>query len=211
MYMSACLQQIDFSPPVRVLGIPGSLRRGSHNRSLLMAAARVAPPGMEVEVYDGVQDIPVFNQDLEEPGIMPRSVESLREAVAAADGLLIATPEYNQSVPGAVKNLIDWLSRGDGLAGRPIAVIGASTGQWGTRIAQTLLRQMLLSVGAVVMPAPSLFVPHVEALLGPDGEIEDEETLMRLGAVLGAFGEWVRLLVPDLAFRRIGSRGRVSP
>ena len=97
----------------RVLAIPGSLRRESYNRSLIAAAASLTPPHMSLTVYDSLDTIPVFNEDLEHPS--PAGVARLREAVASSDGLLIATPEYNQSLPGVVKNLIDWLSRSDGL------------------------------------------------------------------------------------------------
>ncbi|HSJ85180.1 MAG TPA: NADPH-dependent FMN reductase [Acidimicrobiia bacterium] len=184
----------DGQRPVRILGIAGSLRRDSHNRAMLRAAARLAPDGVTVEVYDGLETVPVFNEDLEaEP---PPGVVSLRQALRQADGLLVATPEYNQSVPGVVKNIIDWLSREDGLSGLPVAVIGASSGPWGTRIAQTLLRQMLLSVQTVVMSDPTLFVPQVEALLDDDGELVDPQASRRLERVVSSFADWIRLVAP---------------
>lgn len=180
--------------PVRILGIAGSLRRDSHNRAMLRAASGLAPEGVTVTVYDGLETVPVFNEDLEaEP---PPGVISLRRALARADGLLISTPEYNQSVPGVVKNMIDWLSRKDDLPGLPVAVIGASTGPWGTRIAQTSLRQMLLSVQAVVMSDPTLFVPNVEALLDDDGELVDAQTSRRLERVVSSFADWIRRVAP---------------
>jgi chromate reductase len=180
--------------PVRILGIAGSLRRDSHNRAMLRAAARLASEGVTVEIYDGLETVPVFNEDLEaEP---PPSVVALRQALRRADGLLISTPEYNQSVPGGVKNMIDWLSREDDLPGLPVAVIGASTGPWGTRIAQTLLRQMLLSVQAAVMSDPTLFVPHVDSLLDDDGELVDPQTSRRLQGVVSTFADWIRLVAP---------------
>lgn len=180
--------------PVRILGIAGSLRLDSHNRAMLRAAARLAPESVTVEVYDGLETVPVFNEDLEADP--PPGVVSLRRALAGADGILISTPEYNQSVPGVVKNMIDWLSRQDDLSGLPVAVIGASTGPWGTRIAQTLLRQMLLSVQAVVMSDPTLFVPHVETLLGDDGELVDPEISRRLQNVVASFADWITLVAP---------------
>lgn len=180
--------------PVRILGVAGSLRRDSHNRAMLRAASRLAPEGVTVEVYDGLETVPVFNEDLEADP--PSGVIALRRALARSDGLLIATPEYNQSVPGVVKNMIDWLSREEALSGLPVAVIGASTGPWGTRIAQTSLRQMLLSVQAVVMSDPTLFVPQVEALLGDDGELGDPETSRRLQGVVTAFADWIRRVEP---------------
>ena len=180
---------------MRILGIAGSLRRDSHNRALLRAAAELAPESVTVEVYEGLETVPVFNEDLETDP--PQGVTSLRRALARADGLLIVTPEYNQSVPGVVKNMIDWLSREEVLSGLPVAVIGASTGPWGTRIAQTLLRQMLLSVQAAVMSDPTLFVPHVEALLDDDGRLVDEQTSQRLERVVSSFADWIRLVAPS--------------
>ena len=184
----------DRARPVRILAIAGSLRRDSHNRAMLRAAARLAPEGVTVEVYDGLETVPVFNEDLEaEP---PPGVVSLRQALRRADGLLLATPEYNQSVPGVVKNMIDWISREDDLPGLPVAVIGASTGPWGTRIAQTLLRQMLLSVQAAVMSDPTLFVSHVERLLDDDGELADPQISSRLQGVVASFADWIRRVAP---------------
>ena len=180
--------------PVRILGIAGSLRRDSHNRAMLRAASRLAPDGVTVTVYDGLELVPVFNEDLEADP--PPGVISLRHALARSDGLLLATPEYNQSVPGVVKNLIDWLSREDAFSGLPVAVIGASTGPWGTRIAQTSLRQMLLSVQAVVMSDPTLFVPQVETLLDDDGELVDPQTSRRLERLVSSFADWIRRVAP---------------
>lgn len=180
--------------PVRILGVAGSLRRESHNRAMLRAASRLAPEEVTVTVYDGLEDVPVFNEDLEADP--PPGVIALRHALARSDGLLIATPEYNQSVPGVVKNMIDWLSREEALSGLPVAVIGASTGPWGTRIAQTSLRQMLLSVQAVVMSDPTLFVSHVEMLLGDGGELADPKTCHRLERVVSSFADWIRRVAP---------------
>lgn len=181
--------------PLRILGVAGSLRHDSHNRALLRAACRLNPDSVTMDVYDGLEAVPVFNEDLE-TGAQPPGVVSLRRALSESDGLLIATPEYNQSVPGVVKNMLDWLSREDGLSGLPVAVIGASTGPWGTRIAQNLLRQMLLSVEAVVMPSPTLFVANVEGLLDADGELAEAATTHRLAHVLSAFADWTRLFSP---------------
>lgn len=180
--------------PVRILAIAGSLRRDSHNRTMLRAASRLAPDGVTVTVYDGLETVPVFNEDLEADP--PPGVVSLRHALARSDGLLLSTPEYNQSVPGVVKNMIDWLSREEAFSGLPVAVIGASTGPWGTRIAQTSLRQMLLSVQAAVMSDPTLFVSHVEALLDDDGELVDPQTSRRLERVVSSFADWIRRVAP---------------
>lgn len=187
-------------PKSHVLAIPGSLRKESFNRSLLTAAAMLAPPGMELTVYDGLATVPMFNEDLEHP--CPNGVARLRRAVASSDGLLIATPEYNQSVPGVVKNMVDWLSRSDGpkgLAGRPVAVTGATTGPWGTRISQTMLRQMLTSTQALVLPEPTLFVREAESVFDDERNLVDEETRGRLRGLLMSFDRWIRMASPDLS------------
>ncbi len=181
---------------IRITAIPGSLRRDSYNRSLAAVAATLAPAGMSVTVYDSLGTVPVFNEDLENPP--PLGVARLREAVAASDGLLFVTPEYNQSVPGVVKNAIDWLSRSDGpegLTGKPVAVTGATTGPWGTRIAQTQLRQILTSTQALVLPQPTLFLRDAEALFD-DRQLTDETTRRRLNELLVSFREWIRVLSP---------------
>jgi chromate reductase len=183
--------------PIEVVAVAGSLRRKSHNRALLEAAAQLAPTTVTVSVFEGLETIPVFNADIEVEDGIPDGVSRLRQALAGADGLLIATPEYNQSVPGVVKNMIDWLSRGGpgrGLAGYPIAVTGASTGPWGTRIAQTSLRQMLLSSQALVMADPTLFVPRVESLVDADGNLVDPVTRERLREIVTSFADWIRLV-----------------
>ncbi len=174
---------------VRILAVAGSLRSESYNRALLQAAADAPPPGVEVHVFARLREVPLFDEDAEHPP--PPGVARLRREVAAADALLIATPEYNQSVPGVVKNMIDWLSRGEpGLAGKPVAVTGATPGPWGTRIAQTVLRQMLLSCQALVLPAPTLFVRDAGALLDGDGRLQDAVTVARLRDLVEALAAW---------------------
>ena len=180
-----------------VLAVAGSLRRGSHNRAVLEAAAQIAPAGVEVTIFDRLEAVPVFNEDLENAPDDQSGVPELRHAMAAADGLLISTPEYNQSVPGVVKNMIDWLSRGEsdgGLGGKPVAVTGATTGPWGTRISQTVLRQMLQSTQALVLPAPTLYIAHVGSLLDDKGCLVDQGTLDRLGDLMSSFVDWIRLV-----------------
>ncbi|HET6654640.1 MAG TPA: NADPH-dependent FMN reductase [Gammaproteobacteria bacterium] len=175
-----------------ILALPGSLRRGSYNRALLNAAAELAPPGMAVHVHDDLAAIPLFNEDVEH-GTFDGPVRELRQMVSAADGVLIATPEYNQSVPGVLKNVIDWLSRPapvEVLAGKPVAVIGASTGAWGTRLAQSTLRQVLYAVEALVLPGPAMFVRDAEWLFD-EGRLVDQSTRDKLAAVLTAFGAWI--------------------
>jgi chromate reductase len=179
--------------PVRILGLAGSLRAGSHNQALVRAAARLAGPDVELEVFERLKDVPVFDEDLEADP--PAGVIALRAAVDRADAVLLATPEYNQSIPGATKNMIDWISRSEpGLEGKPVALLGATTGPWGTRIAQSQMRHVLVAVGALVMPAPALFVPFVGRHLDADGEVTDPELGERLRALVSALAVWtVRL------------------
>lgn len=180
---------------VRVLALAGSLRRDSCNLRLLDAAAACAPAGMTIDVYRELAAIPLFNEDLEHAGGPAlEAVHRLRDAVARADGLLIATPEYNQSMPGVLKNVVDWLSRAapdEVLAGKPVAVLGASSGRWGTRLAQHALRQTLFATEARVMPAPALYIRDAAGLFDDAGWLKDAGTQQSLQALLDAFAHWV--------------------
>ncbi|HVR81219.1 MAG TPA: NADPH-dependent FMN reductase [Luteimonas sp.] len=188
-------------PGKRVLAIAGSLRTGSWNLRLLEAAVELAPAGMTISVHHNLASIPLFDEDLEhatDGG--PDPVRRLRHAVASADGLLIATPEYNQSIPGVLKNTIDWLSRAtpdEVLAGKPIAIIGATMGRWGTRLAQHALRQTLCATESLVMPAPALFIMDAAKLFDDAGRLSDIPTLKSLQAVLDSFANWIDLVAPQ--------------
>jgi chromate reductase, NAD(P)H dehydrogenase (quinone) len=185
---------------VRVLGIAGSWRTGSYNRRLLTAAAEEAPEGVSVTVYDGLPGLPFYDEELERAtGGGPQPVQELRRLVGEADALLIATPEYNGSYPGALKNGIDWLSRRPArvLAGKPVAVMGATPSQGGTRLAQVALRQLLHGVEALVLPAPQLFVREVAPAFAVDGP--DEATRRQLSAMMAAFAEWIERVSPRVA------------
>ena len=175
-----------------VLAIAGSLRVGSINRRLLLAAAGLATPGMRVRLYDDLASVPFFSEDTEAAGV-PAAVQDLREQVARADALLIATPEYNQSVPGVLKNVIDWLSRPpeECLVNKPVAIIGASAGRWGTRLAQSHLRHVLYATEALVMPQPSLFIAGGHELVDGEGRLVDERTTDALRQLLDAFNGWI--------------------
>ena len=135
---------------MRVLGIAGSLRADSHNARLLRAAAAELPPGWELERWEGLRDVPAYDEDLDvDPA--PAAVQSLRDAIARADALIVATPEYNGSVPGALKNAIDWASRPratSALLDKPALVVGASTGLFGAVWAQAEVRKVLRTAGA---------------------------------------------------------------
>ena len=176
-----------------ILGIAGSLRRGSYNRRLLEAAAECAPAGLVVTIWEELASIPPFDADLEQAG-GPESVRRFREQVGSAQGLLIATPEYNWSIPGVLKNAIDWLSRPapeEVLIDKPVAVIGASSGKWGTRLAQAALRQVLTATEAAVLPRPALFVRDAERVFDSAGRLVHRPTREQLTAVLAAFFHWI--------------------
>ena len=130
---------------LELLGISGSLRSGSYNSALLRAASRLVPEGVRIEIYDGMGDLPLYNDDVRLLG-EPPAVTRMKQRVAAADGILIVTPEYNNSVPGPLQNAIDWLSRPAAespLRGKPAGIAGVATGNFGTVRAQTALRQVL--------------------------------------------------------------------
>jgi chromate reductase len=175
--------------PIRILGIAGSLRRGSHNLSLLRAAAQSLPPGVELDIYDGLAALPHYNEDLDvEPA--PHEVARLRDAVASADGLLIATPEYNGTIPGVLKNAIDWASRpfpGNALQGKPVAVIGASTSLFGAVWSQAEARKSLQIAGADVLQG-EVPVGMAHEAFSSEGRLSEPE-------LHGALDELVGVLV----------------
>ena len=145
---------------LNILGIAASLRSGSINRRLLTRFGQCSPAGVSFELFDGLSDVPVFSEDLEKPNA-PSGVRRLWSAVRTADAILFATPEYNQSLPGVTKNVVDWISRdpaGSPLKGKLCAVTGATGGRWGTRIAQQQLRTVLATCGAQVLTRTALFV-----------------------------------------------------
>jgi chromate reductase len=172
---------------MRVLAISGSFRRDSHNGGLLRAAARALPPGVELEVFDGLAAIPPYCEDADlDPA--PEAVERLRERIAASDALLIATPEYNASIPGVLKNAIDWASRpfpDNSLRDKPVAVIGASTGLFGAVWAQAELRKVLSHTGARVLDE-ELPVGLAADAFTAAGELADAELRQRLAELLEA-------------------------
>jgi|SRR3984885_2824154 len=169
---------------MRVLGITGSLRSGSHNGRLLRAAAQLLPPDAELVEFDGLKAIPPFDEDDEAaPGA---AVEAWRAAIEDADALLFATPEYNHSIPGALKNAVDWASRPfatAALRNKPAAVIGASTGMFGAVWAQAELRKSLAAAGARVIDR-ELPVADAENAFAPDGTLAEHEQTLVLGEIL---------------------------
>jgi chromate reductase, NAD(P)H dehydrogenase (quinone) len=168
---------------MRILGISGSLRGGSHNTGLIRTAEALAPG--DVELWDGLEAVPPYDED-DEANPAPAVVE-LRSALAGADGFLFATPEYNHSVPGHLKNALDWASRPlatNPIRNKPAAVVGASTGAFGAVWAQAELRKVLAAIGARVLEG-DLPVGLAAARFGDDGLLEDRELRARLAAIVG--------------------------
>jgi len=169
---------------MRVLAISGSLRRDSHNRRLLRAAADLLPSGAELVEFDGLKALPHFDEDDEhDPG---PAVAALREAIAAADAVLFATPEYNSSIPGVLKNAVDWASRPFAetvLRNKPVAVIGASTGMFGAVWAQAELRKVLAAAGARVVDR-ELPVATAHEAFGEDGRLVEPDHHNELASIL---------------------------
>jgi chromate reductase len=165
---------------MRILGISGSLRRGSHNRRLLRAASDALPPGAVLVEWEGLASLPAFDEDLESSP--PELVQDFLDAVEDADALLIATPEYNASLPGALKNAIDWASRpfpANVLRKKPSAVIGASTGLFGAVWAQAEVRKTLKASGAHVLES-ELPVGMADGAFTEDGGLADPDLAERL-------------------------------
>jgi chromate reductase len=178
-----------------ILGIPGSLRRGSYNRGLLRAAAQLLPVGTTMEIHE-LDSIPHFNADVLAAGDPP-AVYDFKEAIRRADALLIATPENNYSIPGVLKNALDWASRPNKssvLKGKPVGIIGASTGEGGTVRAQLALRQVFVLTNSLVMVQPELRVPFAAQKFDAEGELLDAQTRDRLASFLVALVEWARLV-----------------
>ncbi len=179
---------------MKILGISGSLRRGSFNTALLHAAREHAPAGMQIEEYS-LADIPLYNDDVRVAGYPP-SVQAFREAIAAADGLLIVSPEYNYSIPGVLKNAIDWASRPphQPLAGKPLAIMSASTSLLGGARMQYHLRQVAVFAEMHVLNKPEVFVAKAPEKFDADSKLTEDATREIVVAQLAAFERWVEKL-----------------
>jgi chromate reductase, NAD(P)H dehydrogenase (quinone) len=185
---------------MRVLGLSGSLRRDSYNRALLRAAAALLPRGAQLEPWDRLAELPGYDEDLDTE-LAPEPVRDLRAAIAAADAVLIATPEYNASIPGALKNALDWASRPfatNPLRGKPVAVIGASTGLFGAVWAQAELRKVLRTIGADVLER-ELAVGQAEEAFDADGRLADAALRDALAETVGALTQAARTPVAEAA------------
>ena len=174
---------------MRILAISGSLREGSYNTALARAAIELAPPGVEIELFDGLELIPSYHQDLDESGLEPpEPVRYLRERIEAADALFFATPEYNGSIPGVLKNAIDWASarhRGSSFRNKTVAIAGASTGAFGAIWAQQDLRRVLGIAGARVIDG-EVAVAQAQNAFDESGQLEDPILTERLRNHLAA-------------------------
>ena len=172
---------------MKVLGISGSLRRDSHNTALLRAAAELLPDGVELELWDGLKAVPPYDEDDDvEPA--PEAVAELRDAIAGADAVLFATPEYNHSIPGQLKNALDWASRPlatNPLRNKPVAVVGASTGAFGAVWSQAELRKVLAAAGARVVEGDAA-VGHAQTKFDEGGRLADEDLREQLAEVVDA-------------------------
>lgn len=181
--------------PVHALAIAGSLRQKSYNKAVLRAAAELLPDGMTLEIFD-IAQIPLFNEDVEAQG-EPEPVLHMKTRLRAANALLISTPEYNYSLPGVLKNALDWASRPaptSALSDKPLAIIGASSGPWGTARAQLALRQSAVFLNLYPMNRPVLQISHAESKFDSDLKLTDETTRQHLRALLAAFALWARRL-----------------
>jgi chromate reductase len=171
---------------MRVLGISGSLRRDSHNTNLLRRAAELLPPSAQLDLYDDLKSIPPYDADDDDHANPVEAVRKLREAVAGADAVLIATPEYNGSIPGVLKNALDWVSRPAGesvLRYKPVAVVGASTGQFGAVWAQAELRKILGVIGARVIDG-ELPVARADTAFDASGRLVESHVERQLSELL---------------------------
>jgi chromate reductase, NAD(P)H dehydrogenase (quinone) len=181
---------------IKVLGLCGSLRRGSFNRMALKAAIELAPQGMTIEPFERLTDIPLYNEDVLEAGYPP-TVQELRQRIASADAVLFVSPEYNYSVPGVLKNAIDWASRPPSppFDGKPVAIMGASPGLFGTARAQYHLRQICVFVNAFPLNRPEVMIAQAQQKFDADGRLKDDQTRKFIGDLLQNLADWTRRLV----------------
>jgi chromate reductase len=182
---------------ILILGFAGSLRKGSYNKSLLKAAMEMVPADAELEIFD-LEGIPPFNQDLENQP--PEKVKEFKSKIRAADAILIATPEYNYSIPGVLKNAIDNASRpyGDNaFDGKPAAIMGASIGMLGTARAQYHLRQSLVFLNMYPLNQPEVMVPFAQEKIDQNGRVTDQKTKEKIKELLEALAIWTKKVKKD--------------
>ncbi len=181
-----------------ILGISGSLREGSYNTATLRAAQELCPPGARIEMFTELGAIPAFNQDLENDP--PAAVRELKRQIREADAILFVTPEYNYSVPGVLKNAIDWASRpyGDNAwDGKPAAIMGASTGMFGSARAQYHLRQMFVFLNMLAVNQPEVTIPMAAERFDDLGDLTDDMSRKLIAELLENLVTWTRRLSPQ--------------
>jgi chromate reductase len=184
----------DMTEAVKVLGFAGSLRKQSYNRSALRAAAKLVPAGIALETFD-LSGLPPFNEDHEKDP--PAPVRQFKVAVKKADAILIVTPEYNYSVPGVLKNAIDWASRPYGDSAwnaKPVAIMGASIGMLGTGRAQYHLRQMFVFLNMFPLNQPEVMIANADEKFDEQGNLKDDKTAQKIRELLEALADWARTL-----------------
>ncbi len=183
------------SDTITVLGIAGSLRRGSYNRALLRSAQSLTPDDMRLHLFD-LHDVPFYDADVEKRGD-PEPVTALKERIREADAVVIATPEYQHSLPGVLKNALDWASRppqDPPLKRKPVAMMGATPGRYGTARAQAELRKVLAYNDAVLVNRPEVLVANATKTFDEAGELVDDTARELVRELLEALGWWVRLM-----------------
>ena len=179
----------------RIIGISGSLRRGSYNAALLRAAVTLAPAAMQIDIRT-LHGVPLYNADDEAADGIPEIVSALKDDIASADGLLIVTPEYNNGVPGVLKNAVDWLSRPPAdiprvFGGKPVAIMGATPGNFGTILAQNAWLPVMRTLGAQLLSGAKLMAPSAGKLFDENGELVDEKMRERLANYLKGFADFI--------------------
>ncbi len=176
--------------PLHILGISGSLRKKSFNTSALRAAQELLPPGVSMEIFD-LAPIPIYNEDIREQGF-PEPVQQLRTKIAESDAVLIVSPEYNYSIPGPLKNALDWASRppDQPFDGKPIAIMGASPGALGTARCQYHLRQLFVYLNGMVLNRPEVMIASAHTRFDEQGKLIDEPTREHIKKLLTALADW---------------------
>ncbi len=174
---------------MNILGISGSLRKGSYNTMALRAAQKLAPEGMSISIAD-ISQIPMYNDDVRAEG-EPEAVRALKAQLRAADAILLVTPEYNFSIPGVLKNTLDWMSRPPEppFDGKPVAIMGASPGPVGTARVQYHLRQVLVFMNTFTLNKPEVFISHAATKFNAAGELTDEATAKFISEMLVGLGK----------------------
>jgi chromate reductase len=191
-------------PTVHALAFAGSLRKQSWNKKLLRLAIDAArESGLEVVEFD-LADVPLYNADVEALGF-PAPVEAFRRAIVAASALIIATPEYNNSVPGVLKNAIDWASRPpNALDGKVAAIVGASAGNFGTVSAQHALRPVLVTLNVLALPGPRVFISRAQQAFEPDGSLKDAQVTQQVRTLMRRLADTTGALSPPAEATRTG-------